>query len=128
VSLWDRTYRDEVYGCWLWSGSVNSYGYPTDWSEGKPRNGKRVAWALVHGPVPAGLECDHLCRERLCVRPAHMELVSRVENQRRKFWRGRVSRSRCPQGHDLYQHGRRTPHAGFVCLLCAPLDEEPPRD
>lgn len=56
----------------------------------------RYSWEEANGPVPEGLELDHLCRTPACVRPDHLEPVTHLENQRR----GSVTaRTHCPQGH-----------------------------
>lgn len=114
-----RVVRDPWFGCLLWQGSTNSNGYPTYWSKGVPRQAYLVAWELEHGPIPAHRELDHLCRRRLCVNPVHFELVSRNENQRRKFWDHRSQLRFCSKKHDLRKHGRRTPEAGLVCRVCS---------
>jgi hypothetical protein len=63
-------------GCWLWLGSCNKrYGYF------KTRiQAHRYAYELMIGPVPDGLELDHLCRNRYCVNPSHLEAVSHRTN------------------------------------------------
>lgn len=118
MSGW-RVERDAWFGCLLWRGSLNSNGYPTYWGNGTPRQAYLVAWELEHGPIPEGKELDHLCRRRLCVLPAHFELVGRNENQRRKFWAYRSQRLACSKAHNLAIHGRRTPEAGMVCRICS---------
>lgn len=118
MSGW-RVERDAWFGCCLWLGSLNSNGYPTYWGKGRPRQAYLVAWELEHGPIPDGKELDHLCRRRLCVLPAHFELVGRSENQRRKFWAYRSQLAACTKGHKLAIHGRRTPEAGMVCRICS---------
>ena len=72
-------------GCWLWVGSLKKNGYAQVWSSQKRCmvRAHRVYWERVHGPVPDGLELDHLCRRRSCVNPSHMEAVSHTENVRR---------------------------------------------
>lgn len=52
-------------------------------SSGGRRLAHKVQWETVHGPVPDGLELDHLCRQRDCVNPAHLEPVTHAENMRR---------------------------------------------
>lgn len=116
--------RDPHTGCLVWQGSRNSNGYGTDWSSGKPRLAHHVAWERLKGAVPADRQLDHLCRNRLCSAPAHLELVSRSENLLRRAWGHRSKRSRCSSGHDLYLNGRRTPQGGTVCLVCSGVAAE----
>jgi DNA-binding XRE family transcriptional regulator len=65
--------------CHIWTGSLNHAGYGRAWGG----QAHRVAWERANGPVPEGLELDHLCRVRACVNPDHLEPVSRQENMRR---------------------------------------------
>lgn len=73
-------YVEDESGCWLWIGSLNAGGY------GQFNNGQTIVkayrWSYEHhvGPVPEGLDLDHLCRVRHCVNPAHLEPVTRLEN------------------------------------------------
>lgn len=74
--------------CWLWTGVVNSfngYGYYSSGSRGVSlhRAHKAVYEARI-GPVPDGLELDHLCRNKTCVNPEHLEPVTHTENIRRR--------------------------------------------
>lgn len=70
--------------CWLWTGSLLNGGYP-DWSVQKRHVGAhRFAYALIIGPIPHGLELDHLCRVITCVNPEHLEPVTSAENLRRQ--------------------------------------------
>lgn len=94
-------------GCLLWLGKVNPCGYGQVWvrdggPRGRYRSAHRVAWELSNGPIPEGLQVDHLCRVRSCVNVAHMELVTPAVNT----WRGAsfaaVNRlkTHCPRGHE----------------------------
>jgi hypothetical protein len=91
----------DEYGCWLWTGATMRNGYAVI-QRGRGLGttaAHRVAYEALVGPIPAGLELDHLCRVRHCVNPAHLEPVSRSENNRRGA-RG-VRRLVCPEGHWL---------------------------
>lgn len=68
--------------CWEWQGSKDGWGYGTkyDPKTGKPRRAHIVFWERENGPVPDGLELDHLCRNPPCVRTSHLEPVTQREN------------------------------------------------
>jgi hypothetical protein len=74
---------DEVTGCWLWSRHLNTDGYGQKGDRRVMRHAHIVYWERANGPVPDGLELDHLCRQRSCVNPAHLEPVTHLENIRR---------------------------------------------
>lgn len=62
-------------------------GTPCNLAPGAPASRKyRPAWEAVNGPVPPGLVLDHLCRDRRCRRPDHLEAVTEEENIRRGWW------------------------------------------
>ncbi len=84
--------------CWRWAGSTdrNGYGAICASREHKMLLVHRVAYALFVGPIPSGLELDHLCRVRNCFNPAHLEVVTRLENVRRS---GPATKTACKQGH-----------------------------
>ena len=111
--------RDAFYGCHLWTGSLNSGGYPTYWGGGQPRQAYLVALERAGIAVPPGKAVDHLCRRRRCVALAHLEVVTQAENTRRISWAWRSKLKTCARGHDLDVHGRRTPEGGRVCRLCS---------
>lgn len=75
--------------CWLWTGARTGAGYGKLYRNGRAVEAHRVAYELFVGPIPPGLDLDHLCRNRACVNPAHLEPVTRSVNLRR----GAVGRS-----------------------------------
>lgn len=81
--------------CWTWTGSLNR-GYGIFNSRQAHLLAHRVAYTLLIGPVPEGLELDHLCRNRACLNPAHLEPVTHQENMRRGLF---GAATHCPQGH-----------------------------
>ena len=105
---------DRVYGCWHWGGELDADGY----GRIGPARAHRVLWQLATGADLGDQELDHVCRRRDCVRPSHLEAVTRSENELRKRWRVRVRRKHCAAGHSLFVHGRRTPEGGIVCRRC----------
>lgn len=115
----------EPDGCWTWLGPVQSSGY--GWGRvGNVRGlAHRLFYEEANGPIPDGLQIDHLCRNRLCVRPDHLEAVT----QRTNLLRGEgvaganARKTHCPKGHpydeqNTYQWGNQR-----KCLACrrAPL-------
>ena len=89
-------------GCWEWTASLDSCGYGHIFFAGKLRKAHRVAYELLKTPIPEGYEIDHLCRNRRCINPEHMEIVSHAENMRRSpsFEKRRLAK-RCKRGHSL---------------------------
>ena len=96
-------------GCWLWFSTVSNDGYGKVQFEGRTRIAHRVAWELLKGKIPDGMEIDHLCEVRCCVNPNHLALTDRLGNTRQlrafnreqiieiqsKCWKGR---GRAPRG------------------------------
>ena len=70
-------------GCWLWIKTIYSCGYGKAHYDGKPIYAHIYYYKKKNGPVPTGLELDHLCRTRRCVNPDHLEAVTHVVNMRR---------------------------------------------
>jgi hypothetical protein len=90
-------------GCWLWV-KCSSNGYGLIYVMGKNKHAHRLAYEELVGPIPEGLDIDHLCRVRACCNPAHLEPVTRGVNISRGMLptmaRERFSKiTHCPQGH-----------------------------
>lgn len=98
--LADRTAGPD--GCWPWKRGLEGGGY--GWF--RRDRAHRHAYRFVKGEIPAELEIDHLCRNRRCVNPAHLEAVTHAENMRRAVAH-RAKRKTCPSGHPF--EGNRTP-------------------
>ena len=105
-------------GCWTWDGYVATTGY------GKYGHAyaHRISYSLFRGDLPSGIaeQVDHLCRNRLCARPSHLELVP----QRLNILRGESASARnavkthCPQGHSYDDHGFTNNRGQRQCRPC----------
>lgn len=99
---WTVEDRGFTSPCWMWSGYRQQHGYGVV-SNGRSK--KTVAHRAVYeemvGPIPEGMELDHLCRQRGCVNPAHLEPVTRQENVLRgtSFAARNATKTECPKGH-----------------------------
>lgn len=108
-------------GCWEWQAyKVTGYG---SFNYGRrPKLAHRLAYEWLVGPIPAGLQIDHLCRNRACVNPHHLEPVTQRENTLRGL-RGRLI-THCPQGHEYTPENTYRLHGIHRrCRTCHRVDE-----
>lgn len=110
-----------VDSCWTWTGCTKAKGYGYLKVHGVKVRAHRFAYELLVGPIPAGLVIDHLCRNRACVNPAHLEPVTSRENTLRgqTLAAENFQKSACPQGHALAGENLRVDAAGKrQCKTC----------
>lgn len=109
---------DPIFGCWLWTGRADKRdGRAIVWRGKSPVSAQRAVYEDRVGPIPEGLELDHLCRRPHCVAPHHAEPVTRSENEKRKSLSYRARRTKCPKGHDMTT-AAVTHEGGRVCRTC----------
>lgn len=98
-AFWVKVEKTE--GCWLWMAGRQPNGYGRLRLDGKAVYAHRFAYELLIGPIPKGLQIDHLCRVRHCVNPTHLEPVTHRENTLRgeAITAIHARKTHCPQGH-----------------------------
>ena len=112
--LWRRSVVRDT-GCIEWTGALDSHGYGRiRINQGLLEGTHRVAWESVNGPIPDGLELDHLCRNKQCCNPAHLEPVTHAENMRRTA----VLTEGCPSGHPWTEQNTYWSATGKRCRTC----------
>lgn len=120
--FWDKVQPEPMSGCWLWTAaSLGGGRYGCIGWKGRVRPSHRVAYEQLVSPIPAGLECDHLCRTTLCVNPDHIEPVTHAENVRRGHL-GKAAReaTHCKHGHPFDVENTGVNKAGKrFCRTCS---------
>ncbi|WP_237325618.1 HNH endonuclease signature motif containing protein [Streptomyces sp. CBMAI 2042] len=120
-------HRPDLAPCWIWTGYCNPFGHGNitlSAEEGRALV-HRVTYQHAIGPIPKGLELDHLCRVPSCCNPAHLEAVTHAENVRRgrggEAARARAAtRTHCTNGHAYAgENYRITPLGRRRCRVCA---------
>ena len=128
--LFDRKISPEpTSGCWLWLGATTKDGYAVFRSQRKLIYAHRFSYQKSIGEIPAGCELDHLCRNRMCSNPHHLEAVSHREN----CLRGKspvadcAQKTHCPRGHQYNKQNTRISARGKrYCLACYPRKRSRP--
>jgi hypothetical protein len=129
---WEDRYWQYVEkgGHWLWIGGRNKAGYGTFYRDGQKFNAHRIAWEILVGPIPDGMELDHTCKVRRCVKvvadefgPAHLQPVTHHKNVLiGDGWAGTHARStHCPRGHEydlVLPPTANRPNGGRWCRRC----------
>jgi HNH endonuclease len=126
--------EDEA-GCWVWQRRLNRYGYGVFrfWQDGRKRNtgAHRAAWLAFRSDIPDPLlQIDHLCRNRACANPWHMDLVTNLVNSQRGDHSHKKGRSGRRPGQAQYSCAKHQNDDGrmftdkrgyqrWVCRICA---------
>ena len=117
--FWAKVQKTDT--CWLWTAAKHPKGYGNFWHAHTMVKAHRFSYELSHGPIPEGLQIDHLCRVRHCVNPAHLEAVTNQENIiRGEGFAGRQSRqTHCIHGHPFSEGNMYIRNDGArICKMC----------
>ena len=116
--FWAKVTTSNPTACWFWTASEKGRGYGGFYVDGQMVYAHRVAYELEKGRIPAGLTIDHLCRNRRCVNPVHLEAVTHKDNVLRgvSFSAINARRVLCMHGHPLDLV--RTTRNGRDCSTC----------
>lgn len=103
--FWRHVDRSTATACWLWSGKRGTGGYGHFYANGH-HLAHRVAYELSRGPIPAGRQLDHLCKNPSCVNPEHLEPVTGYENIMRSNCLQALNarKTHCKNGHPFDDH------------------------
>src|SRR5688572_15298255 len=117
--FWPRVSKTDF--CWEWIGFIGNHGYGVFSLRTKcQRLAHRVSYEWAKGPIPEGHHVDHLCRNKRCVNPNHLEAVLPIINAwRSDAGRPQASRTHCPRGHE-YNHANTyiKVRGGRECRKC----------
>ncbi|SRR6266540_596316 len=122
VLFWLKVYQRG--DCWEWRGYLNAKtGYGRFNLNGTSINAHRFAFELAKGTIPVGLEPDHLCRHRWCVKPSHLEAVMHSVNVARGAGNQNRSKTHCQNGHAfdrvrVIQTGKWAGLRQRICTTC----------
>lgn len=125
IQVWERfnnfVIPEPNSGCQLWVGGVGSSGYGVFWNGEKTVSAHRFSYEFNCGVIPDNLVIDHICRNRLCVNPEHMRIVTTrtnvLENSEGRC-AANLRKTHCKNGHEFTEKNTRRNGSGRKCIEC----------
>lgn len=124
MRLMKYTIVDHTTACWLWTGALSDGGYARLCVNNRDTRAHRASYEAYVGPIPSGMQIDHLCRVRRCINPSHLEPVTGSENCKRSTVGMRIAqrqrdKTHCPRGHEYAGDNLITwKGSGRKCRVC----------
>lgn len=107
-------------GCWIWKAGKTSCGYGAFYENGKQIASHRYSYTKAKGGIPEKMDIDHLCRNRACCNPEHLEAVTRKANLERGLTliAGNLLKTHCPRGHEYSKDNLIKSKKNRDCRIC----------
>tara|TARA_R110000851_G_scaffold156925_1_gene299466 strand:+ start:43 stop:492 length:450 start_codon:yes stop_codon:yes gene_type:complete len=114
--FWNKVNKTE--DCWEWTSSKTKKGYGEFSYNSATKRAHRLSYEDINGKIPEGLEIHHICNNRICVNPKHLEAVTHLANIQISVLRNK--RTHCTKGHELTPDNlvHRTNRAHTECATC----------
>ena len=125
--LFRRAIPEPNTGCWLWLLQPNKQtGYGEFWYDKKRYLAHRLSYELEKGPIPEGLQIDHICRVRSCINPDHLRCVTIKENVLCGVGPAaqNLVKTHCKYGHEFTLENTRyaAKYGNRICRECTRID------